>query len=189
MNKQVKKITYIAVATLILSLSMTPMLSIVAAKNEEKQARITFEDQINLNLVILNGYGIATDKQDEQAYRSHIKLAGEVITNNEDTNNSKRFQVLKGTIVIINNGTRIKYSIINETWTGTFGKGKFIANGAIQDEEGNKFRVHLKGDVIRRNNGVVQMLVEGELNGDGESFKLQYITITKHILPRFPMYR
>lgn len=79
--------------------------------------------------------------------------------------------------------------MVKETWIGTFGKRKFIANGEVQDEEGNEYRVHLKGDTIRHDDRDIWILVKGELNGDEESFKLQYITVLKHRHPRVPIYQ
>lgn len=185
MNKKVRKITYITLATLILSLSITPMFSIVVAEENEKQPRLSLENHVNQKITILSGYGIATDRDDE-VYKSHIKLTGEIIHNN-DTDSSKQFQVLRGGIVINDNGTRAKYSIINETWSATLSEGKFVASGSVQDEEGNEYQVSLKGNTIRRSVRGVQMLVEGELNGDESSFKLQYITVLKHKHARMPI--
>ncbi len=174
------KISYITIAVLILSLSITPMLFIVSAE-DKKRPRIALEDHTYPNLAIISGYGKATDNQDDQVYRTRIRLAGEILVNtNEDTNSSKRFQVFRGRIVILDNGTRTKYSVVNENWSGTIGKGSFVANGTVQDEEGNEYRVHLKGDAVRRNGRGIQMLVECELNGDGVSFKLLYIAVLKH---------
>lgn len=186
MNKKIRNITYITLATLILSLSITPMLSIVVAEENEKQPRSFLEDHVNQKIIILNGHGIAIDRQDEQVFRSRIRLAGEITFSN-NTDSSKQFQLLRGGIMINDNGTRIKYSIINETWSITLSEGKFVATGAVQDEEGNEYQVSLKGNAIRRSVRGVQMLIEGELNGNESSFKLQYITVLKYKHQRIPI--
>lgn len=97
MNKYIRKISYISIAALILSLSITPILSIVVAQENEKRSQITMENHVNKNFIILNGYGLVTGKQDDQIYRSHIKLVGQVIGHaNENSSSSKQFNIIRG---------------------------------------------------------------------------------------------
>ncbi len=154
------------------------MLALAAAVDEEHASR---------RLAILRGFGVATDKQDDQIYRSHIRLAGAVLvraSNNTDASN--QFKIFRGGIAIGSNDTRTIYSVVNDTWHGTISERGFVANGAVQDEEGNEYRVHLKGDPVRRTQRGILMLVEGEMNGDDASYKLLYIAVLNFRQPRIP---
>ncbi len=171
------KIAYTTIAVLLVSVSIAPMLSLATADEEREEA--------NRRLLVLRGYGLANDKQDDEVYRSGIRLAGvAMVRANGSTDASNQFNVLRGGIVIGNNESRTVYTVVNDTWSGTVSRRGFVANGAVQDADGNEYRVHLKGDTIRRTQRGIQMLIEGELNGDDASYRLRYIAVLKNVQPR-----
>ncbi|MCL4437355.1 MAG: hypothetical protein M1387_11680 [Thaumarchaeota archaeon] len=169
-----RKITYSAVAVLLVSLSLTPMLSASASENPDLKRR--------LNIL---GLGIATDKATNETHRSNLRLVGEEDTDAEGakTNGTHRIEAVKGGIVILDNGTKIIYKVVNGTWTGSVSQRGFNAQGKVQDADGNNYDVHLKGATVKHAKGHIMMLVKGQMTDDNNNINstqnLIYISIVK----------
>ena len=173
-----RKIAYAAVAVLLVSLSLTPMLSAAAADKPDLKRRVT-----------ILGLGVAIDRASNETHRSSLRLVGLEQTNAEGAkaNGSHTIEAVKGGIVILDNGTKIIYKVVNGTWTGSISQRSFTANGKVQNADGEEYQVHLKGVTIKHAKGHVVMLVKGRMiDSNNSTQSLIYISTVKLGHPATP---
>src|SRR4030067_3358863 len=93
-----RKIAYAAVAVLLVSLSLTPMLSAAAADKPDLKRRVT-----------ILGLGIAVDKASNETHRSSLRLVGLEQTNAEGAkaNGTPQFEAGKEAKEKQTTGTKI----------------------------------------------------------------------------------
>ncbi len=174
-----RKIAYAAVAVLVLSLALTPMLSATAAANPDLKRRMS-----------VLGLGIADDKAGNETHRSNLKLVGleDTDADGAKANGSHKIDVISGGIVILDNGIKMIYKIINGTWNGVVNQHGFNIHGKVQDANGTEYNVHLKGATVKHAKGHNMMLVKGQMvdNNTNSTENLTYISIVKLGHPTTP---
>ncbi len=118
----VSKVLLASTMMLLLFVAATFASTVVAQENEEiegkvKQKHIRDGEQIRhiRNGIFVGGVGAAVETDDVEAYRSAFRLT--ISEASSDTATDVDYQVMKGGVMIKDEGSPVRYHAIPESWT------------------------------------------------------------------------
>jgi len=126
------------------------------------------------------GIGAAIDTEENKMYRSHLRfgIANMAAANSADAEH----KVIRGGIVINDEGSPVHYIAVADTWTIEVREDKsaFTAEGVVEDREGNRFDVSLEGELLHETEHGGLYLVKGKFSGGDQDYELYYLAAVLH---------
>lgn len=122
------------------------------------------------------GAGVATDTETGDDFRSGFR----VVTQKANDSRVNEHEVKRGILAISVEGERIRYQMLPETWKIVVSEDGFTfeASGQVQDADGQKFDVELKGYFAMHTRLGNLWSIEGTMTGEDTNYELHYVAIS-----------
>lgn len=168
----------LAGTTMLLLLAATLALSPAMAQENDTEKKVRPDKKPDKralkNGTFVTGFGAAVE--DDEAYRSHMRLA---LAKSDAASNN--YEVKKGLVVINDKHSPVRYEVIPDTWTIEVREDNsaFSAKGQVQDQEGDTYDVSLAGDLLHQMSNGKLYSIKGTFSGNGEDYALYYFAVVR----------